>query len=194
MRLNFLNGNSILLIIFPKQRKTTRVFFPQKIIHKYVGNNIKTERKLTFGIAQYTSLTQEQSNWINDLSVELKTFFENRNYGEDLNQLYFGLITVKPEFDQFFKKKRPRYRPGERTSYVDGIEIKINNCAEIDCKIEFSQVSNLKKDKLIGKVCNEILTESDSLTRLSKLKKFDFESYISDLKKSSNNLWSKLRH
>ena len=137
---------------------------------------------MTFGIAQYTNLTQEQNNWINELSVELQAFFENRNYGEDLNQLYFGLITVKPEFDQFFKKKRPRYRPGERTSCVDGIEIKSNNCVEIDCKIEFNQVSELNKDKLIEKVCKEILTESDCLTRLSKLKKFDFESYKSDLK------------
>ena len=138
---------------------------------------------MTFGIAQYTNLTQEQNNWVNDLSVELKSFFENRNYGQELNELYFGLITVKPEFDQFFKKKRPRYRPGERVSEVDGIEIKSNNCAEIDCKIEFSQVSELKKEELIEKVCEEILTESDCLTRLSKLKKFDFQSYKSDLEK-----------
>ncbi|MGV6832608.1 MAG: hypothetical protein ACWA5P_13730 [bacterium] len=138
---------------------------------------------MTFGIAQYTNLTQEQNNWVNDLSVELKSFFENRNYGKDLNELYFGLITVKPEFDQFFKKRRPRYRPGERVSEVDGIEIKSNNCAEIDCKIEFSQVFELKKEELIEKVCEEILTESDCLTRLSKLKNFDYQSYKSDLEK-----------
>ncbi|MGS2727874.1 hypothetical protein ACU8DI_14790 [Psychroserpens sp. BH13MA-6] len=138
---------------------------------------------MTFGIAQYTNLTQEQNNWINDLSIELKSFFENRNYGKDLNELYFGLITVKPEFDQFFKKKRPRYRPGERISKVDGIEIKSKNCAEIDCNIEFSQVSDLKKEELIEKVCKEILTESNCLTRLSKLKNFDFQSYKSDLEK-----------
>jgi len=87
---------------------------------------------LKFAIAQYTNLTQEQNNWVNDLSVELESFFENKNYGEDLRELYFGLITVKPEFDQFFKEKRPRYRPGERTSMVDGFEIKSNNCAEIE--------------------------------------------------------------
>lgn len=138
---------------------------------------------MTFGIAQYTNLTQEQNNWINDLSVELKSFFDNRNYGKGLNELYFGLITVKPEFDLFLKKKRPRYRPGERVSSVDGIEIKSNNCAEIDCKIEFDQLSELKKEELIEKVCEEILSESDCLNRLSKLKNFDFQSYKSDLEK-----------
>ncbi len=136
---------------------------------------------MIFAIAQYTNLSQEQNSWINDLSEELKSFFEKRNYGDDLKELYFGLITVKPEFDQFFKKRRPRYKPGKRTSNVDGIEIKSNNCAEIDCKIEFSQVSELKKTELITKVCEEVLTESDCLTRLSKLKKFDFKSYKSDL-------------
>ena len=136
---------------------------------------------MRFAIAQYTNLTQEQNFWINDLSTELKSYFENRNYGEDLKELYFGLITVKPEFDQFFKKKRPRYRPGKRKSYVDGIEINSNNCVEIDCKIEFDKVSHLEKKELIEKVCEEILIESDCLTRLSKLKNFDFKTYKSDL-------------
>ena len=135
---------------------------------------------MTFGIAQYTNLTQEQNNWINDLSNELESFFENRNYGKDLNELYFGLITVKPEFDQFFKKKRPVYKNGERTSYVDGIERKSNNCVEISCKLEFNQVIELKKTELIEKVCGELLIESDCLTRLSKLKNFDFETFKSD--------------
>jgi len=40
--LNFLTGNSILLIIFPHQRKRTRVLFPQKIIHKYVTQHLTT--------------------------------------------------------------------------------------------------------------------------------------------------------
>lgn len=137
---------------------------------------------MKFAIVQYTNLSQEQSSWITDLSIELNSFFERRNYGEDLKELYFGLITVKPEFDQFFKARRPRYRPGERTSFVDGIEIKSNNCAEIDCKIEFDKISKLDKENLIKEVCEEILSASDSLTRLSKLKLFDFKSYKIDLK------------
>jgi hypothetical protein len=128
-------------------------------------------------------LTQEQNNWINDLSNELELFFENKNYGKDLNELYFGLITVKPEFDQFTKKRRPRYKPGERTSNVDAIEFKSNNCAEIDCKIEFNEVKELGKEKLIKRVCEEILTESECLKRLSKLKRFEFQLYKNDLKK-----------
>ena len=135
---------------------------------------------MTFAIVQYTNLTQEQNFWINDLSVDLKSFFENRNYGKDLNELYFGVITVKPEFEQFFKKKRPRYSPGERTSYVDGIKIKSNNCVEISCKIEFAEVYQLGKADLIEKVCGELLIESDGINRLSKLREFDFKSFKSD--------------
>lgn len=153
------------------------------LLYIQVWTNIKTKRKLTFGIAQYTNLTQEQNNWIINLSVELKSFFENRDYGADLKELYFGLITVKSEFDQFFKVKRPRYRPGERTSFVDGFEIKSNNCVEIDCKIEFNEVSVFGKAELIKKVSQEILIASDSLNRLSKLKDFDFKSYKADLEK-----------
>lgn len=136
---------------------------------------------MKFGIAQYTNLTKEQNNWINELSVNLECFFEKKNYGEDLDQLYFGLITVKPEYDHFFKEKRPRYKPGERTTFVDGFKIESNNCVEIDCKIEFNKIEELDKSDLLKIVCEKILTSSNSLTRLSKLKKFDFKSYIIDL-------------
>ncbi|KAF2512724.1 hypothetical protein EYY60_06345 [Flavobacterium zhairuonense] len=136
---------------------------------------------MRFVITQYTNLNQEQNSWIIALSNELESFFENRAYGEDLKELYFGVITVKPEFDQFFKARRPRYRPGERTSFVDGIEINSNNCAELDCKIEFGKISELDKEALVELVCEEILTASNSLTRLSKLKRFDFKTYQSDL-------------
>jgi hypothetical protein len=135
---------------------------------------------LKFAIVQYTNLTQEKTNWINDLSIEFQSFFKNKNYGEELKELYFGLTMVKPEFEQFFKKKRPVYKAGERTSYVDGIEIKSNNCAEISCKLEFNEVSELNKVDLIEKVCGELLTESESLTRISKLKKIDFKTFKSD--------------
>lgn len=137
---------------------------------------------MRFALVQYTNLTQEKTNWINDLSVEFKSFFENKNYGEELKELYFGLTMVKPEFEQFFKRKRPVYKAGERTSYIDGIETKSNNCAEINCKLEFNEISELNKAELIEKVCEVLLTESECLTRISKLKNIDFNTFKSDFK------------
>lgn len=135
---------------------------------------------MTFGITQYTNLSRSQVAWINDLSEELKLFFEKRNYGEDLNELYFGLIAVKPEFDQFFKKKRPRYKKGKSTSTVDGITIKSNNCAEIYVKINYSEISELEQVDLIEQVCQAFLIESNCLTRLSDLKKFNYKQFKLD--------------
>jgi len=135
---------------------------------------------MIFGIAQYTNLTTEQNSWINELSEDLKLFFSTRSYGKDLHELYFGLITVKPEFDVFFKKKKPKYRPGEYTSIVDGIKITSNNCVEIDCKIEFCDVSNLGKTELINKICKELLVEVDALGYIPKLVNFDYSSFRLD--------------
>ena len=135
---------------------------------------------MTLAIAQYTGLSKEQTSWINDLSDGIELFFKSRSYGTDLSELYVGLITVKPEFDQFFKRRRPRYRPGERTSIIDGLAIKSDNCAEIDVKIEYSEVSKLEKEKLIERVCEAILSECDSLTRLSKLKDFNYYAFKAD--------------
>ena len=136
---------------------------------------------MIFGIAQYTNLSKKQNFWVIELSNRLELFFKDKTYGKDLDELYFGLITVKTEFDQFHKKRRPRYRPGERTSTVEGIIIKTNNCAEIDVKIEYSEISKLEKGEFLERVCKEILIECDSLTRLSKLKDFDYKLFKTDL-------------
>jgi hypothetical protein len=103
---------------------------------------------MKFGIAQYSNLSNEQNSWNTEFSDELKHFFKNKNYGVDLKELYIGLITIKPEFDQFFKKRRPRYRPGEKSSVVDGITITTTNCVEIDIKIDYTEVCNLEKEKI----------------------------------------------
>ncbi|QMU27115.1 hypothetical protein [Adhaeribacter radiodurans] len=132
---------------------------------------------MIFAIAQYTGLSKGQTHWIANLSDDIDFFFKSRTYGSDLSELYIGLITVKPEFDQFFKKRRPRYRLGEKTSIVDGIIIKSNNCAEIDVKIEHAEISKLDKGKLVERVCEAILAECASLTRLYKLKDFDYIAF-----------------
>jgi hypothetical protein len=138
---------------------------------------------MKFGISQYSNLTKEQNSWINGFSNELELFFENKDYGVDLKELYVGLITVKPDFEQFFKKRRPRYRPGEKTSVVDGITITTINCAEIDIKINYTEIHDLEKEEIIDLVSESILNEIDGLTRLSKLKQFDYLTFKSDLEK-----------
>ncbi len=76
MRLNFLAGNSILLIIFPQHRKMTRVLFPQKIIHKYVVTNL---RKAEF---TYNPEVIFESNFDSDLLE-----FNGIRIGQNLTEL-----------------------------------------------------------------------------------------------------------
>lgn len=131
-------------------------------------------------IAQYTNLTNEQNAWVFELSGALENHFSARTFGDDLEELYFGLITVKPEFNQFFKPKRPRYLPGKHTTKPDGIAVTSNNCAEIDVKIEFQEISSLSKNELLKLVSTRISEHLKALTRLSKLKRFDFENFEKD--------------
>ncbi len=134
---------------------------------------------MIFSIVQSTNLTEQENSWVLELSDDLASFYKSKSYGSDLNELYFGLITVKPEFDQFFKKRRPRYSPGTKTTTIDGISVTNTNCVEIDIKIEFSEISALQKSKFLEKVCEYIIDELNCLTRLSKLKDFDYKSFSS---------------
>ncbi len=60
MQLNFLSGNSILLIIFLQHRKTTRVLFPQKIIHKYVRH--KQNQRMNKRISKIPNDVQDRNS------------------------------------------------------------------------------------------------------------------------------------
>ena len=106
MRLNFLGGNSILLIIFPQHRKRTRVLFSQKIIHKYVGNNIKMNpSKIGIAIIESLPSTEKQTgeelfnSTLKYVSFQ-KTFLDNELHKVEnkeellkvLNELYVNAI------------------------------------------------------------------------------------------------------
>ncbi len=106
MRLNFLNGNSILLIIFPQHRKTTRVLFPQKIIHKYVTVHMrKTIGKdiipllisiilltISIGITSFTDYTLNYQHYAGVLLIGISTllYFKNKK----LFVYFFGLTLI----------------------------------------------------------------------------------------------------
>ncbi|WP_421871275.1 hypothetical protein [Marinoscillum sp.] len=138
---------------------------------------------MEFGIGQHSNLTTQQTGWINELSEELNSFLNERNFGDGLAELVIGLIVVKPEFEAFAKPKRPRYFPGERSFTTEGITINTLNCAEIDVKIDFQDAIKLERLELLQLLSERIIEQLPSLTRLSKLKDFDFGAFELEITK-----------
>ncbi|MCB2407459.1 hypothetical protein [Hymenobacter lucidus] len=49
------------------------------------------------------------------LNTDLKSLLLDKSYGNDIQELCIGVICVSPEFNTFFKVRRPRYQRAKRT-------------------------------------------------------------------------------
>ena len=136
---------------------------------------------MEFGISLETSLEIDKSNIIHDLSSKLTKYFDKRNYGNGIKVFTIGIICVKPEFDFFFKIRKPKYIKGKKTLTHDGISIEIENSYEYDIKLNYGQflIANTSESK---NILVDKLLESINLLNKQKIKDFDFNKFIDDFK------------
>ena len=114
------------------------------------------------------------------LSNELEKFFETRNYGSSIETFLIGLICVRPEFEQFFKPKKPKYIE-EGTESHDGISVKIIKLFSYDLKLDYKLFKETEEKEICKFIAKSII---DSLTELAlpkKVQDFDKELFELDL-------------
>lgn len=137
---------------------------------------------MEFGFALYSNFSTEQSILINELSDSLSNIFSKKSYGNDVKEMYVGIICVKPEFDQFFKKRRMKYDKGIKTKTVDRQDITSEDCLQYDIKFDYLRVGNLKGKELVDEIFNGLVQSIDDLKSFKKIKDFDFNSFELDIK------------
>jgi len=139
---------------------------------------------MNFGLAIIsTAEIKGKSSVIQVLSDDLKTFFRNKKYGDEIKTLTIGIVCVSPQFEKFFKQKKPRYTKGKKIVHPDGIPFTLEDDFEYDIKIDFNEVVDADEMKMRKILAREIL---DSLSVLdgfkSKIKYFDIDRFKMDLK------------
>lgn len=136
---------------------------------------------MEFGLT-LTSNLDKKSNWIHKLSDELKSFFQNKNYGNDVESFIIGVICVAPQFDQFFKQNKPAYRKKRIEKIIHGIPISIENYLEYDIKIDFNTFINAEEIEFRTLLAKEIMTSLNIVEGMkSKIKDFNLERFKIDL-------------
>src|SRR5262245_55766843 len=107
---------------------------------------------MKFGFALYSNFSTEQSSEITKYSDFLEQYISDRNYGNEVKEMYVGIICVKPEFEQFFKKRAVKYKQGIKSEITDGQLITTQDCLTFDLKFDYSKIGNLKGQELIGEI------------------------------------------
>ena len=138
---------------------------------------------MEFRISQESNLEGQKASIVLQLSVALNTYFASRNYGNSIKSYLIGLICVKPEFETFFKIRKPKYLESETIKSLDGSNMEIENVYGYDVAVDYNAFVNVSDDeswKLLAREIEESLSNLDKLPM--KIKDFDKKRFKSDLK------------
>ena len=92
---------------------------------------------MEFGLAKYLSndLTNK-SKIIQDYSERLSEFFKSKYYGDGLKDISVGIICVSPEFESFFKPRKPKFTKS-KTVVIYGLRTVYDHVFECDVKLDY---------------------------------------------------------
>ena len=138
---------------------------------------------MKIGFAQYGSLNQGFDEYLSYLEEQINKLIKNKSYGNDLKEMYIGIICVSPEFDAFFKESKPKYQKDSKTYIKEGITYELNKTFQYDVKLEFSLFKSLKGDDLKKEFILVLLKSLDILKSENikkKIKDFDSATFLQD--------------
>ena len=148
---------------------------------------------MNFGLAINLSVEIDKKwIYIDSLSEELKTYFKNKQYGNDIKSYTIGIVCVSPQFDQFYKKEiRPKYTKGIKVINPDGIPFTLEDSFEYRIKIDYESFKGADEGEAKKILAKEILASLVVFEQMrKKIKDFDMDSFKADLEEyfKSHNL------
>ena len=136
---------------------------------------------MKIGITLETNLGGIRNVWIHNLSDSLNDHFKDKSFGDDLKELLIGIIVVAPEFDFFFKVRKPKYRQGKKVLTLHGNQYEVEDSVGYDVKLDYSKYSSYQEDEFMSHLKSEIFSSIQILNQIKRLKKFDFEAFAAEL-------------
>lgn len=117
------------------------------------------------------------------LDAKLETYFKNKSYGEDICTYLIGVISVHPNYDQFFKIRRPFYVE-DKTVTLDKIlgPVRIYKSFSFNIKLDFEEFISSNTEDGLKMIAGSIMETVKTLKYPKKIKDFDKERFYEDLR------------
>jgi uncharacterized protein involved in tolerance to divalent cations len=87
------------------------------------------------------------SNYITEFSKLLVNKVKHSDYGNAVQYLYIGVICVAPEFEFFFKVRKPKFYK-TKTIIQDGRSYELIETLTFDVKLNYAQIVQADKSEL----------------------------------------------
>lgn len=140
---------------------------------------------MNFGISQEIDVeAQEKSSVIIFLSGKLKGYLSDRDYGQDVQNIFIGCICVKPRegYEEWFKIRKPKYKEIEKIKLLDNSIKEFKGAFSYDIKLNFDvfvKNTDVENKKMLATEILNSLSNLDALPK--KIKDFDKERFKEDI-------------
>jgi len=121
-----------------------------------------------------------KNNEIKDLSEKLETFFKLKDYGASIQSYIIGVIYAHPNFDPFYKIRKPKYFEDEKEIH-DGLEAYLYKSFEFNVKLDFYTFFNSTKEEGLKMIANEIMQALSDINYPKKVTDFNGAAFHKDV-------------
>jgi hypothetical protein len=101
---------------------------------------------------------------------------QNEDFGQGIKQIIVSLVCVAPEYEVFFKSRKPKFVRGKKTVKKHGTEYEIDSLLTYDIKLDYQKVKVISESELHN-LLNEEILNSISIIKDMKIEDFKFDVF-----------------
>jgi D-xylulose kinase len=118
-----------------------------------------------------------------ELGERMEEYFKMRQYGDAILEYFIGIVCVHPKYDSIFTIKRPRYTEDKRVMLDRALgEVHFYKTLGVDVKLDFATFIKSDKEGGLKMVADPIIDRLNTKKYPAKVKEFDKERFLNDLK------------
>lgn len=137
---------------------------------------------MKIGFAPVSTVEVKHVSLLDRLEQELNSFFQQKSYGEDLKELYIGVVVVRPCLDRLFKLKKPKYTFDYKNYIRNTISHSYGRAMQYRIKLNFEHFNNASETEARDMIKKELLNSINVFDRYkNKIKDFNVGSFRQDL-------------
>ena len=125
-----------------------------------------------------------KSSELIELGERMERYFETRQYGDAILKYFIDIVCVHPKYDSIFTIKRPRYTEDKCVILDKALgEVCFHKTLGVDVKLDFATFIKSDKEGGLKMVADAIIDRLNTMKYPAKVKEFDKERFLNDLKK-----------
>jgi hypothetical protein len=137
---------------------------------------------MKIAFAPVSTVEVKHVSLLSEFENKLKNFFQSKNYGEDLKEIYIGVIVVSPKLERFFKSQKPTYT-FKPTNYIrNTISYSFNKALNYRITLNFESFNNASEAEAREMLKRELLGSVNLFDGFkNRIKDFNVNLFRQDL-------------